>query len=319
MYHRAADPDLDAPPRMATLDSPTKELAAMSKSPALIAALTACAATLAATGAAHAQPKLTATVFTGSPGGFLVDSTLVAGDKDAVLIDAQFDLADAHRLVAMILESKKHLTTVYITHFHPDHYFGLAVIQQAFPKAKLVALPAAVTEIKKTWQDKVKQWGPMYGDLVTSKPVLPAAMQGTTLTLEGQVLEVHGGVQGDAADNSYVWIPSIKTVVAGDLVYRGVHAWTRETTPAQRKAWRKTLDELAALKPETVIAGHKDPKQKDDAGAIDATRAYLETFDAAVASSKTSAEVQQKVAAKYPEAQLEIILQLGADAAFPAK
>src|SRR5882757_6157778 len=123
-----------------------------------------------APGTAHADAKLTATVFTGSPAGFLADSTLVTGDKDAILIDAQFDLADAHRLVAMILESKKHLTTVYITHFHPDHYFGLAVIQQAFPKAKLVALPAAVAEIKKTWQDKVKQWGPMYGDLLTSQP-----------------------------------------------------------------------------------------------------------------------------------------------------
>ena len=287
--------------------------------PAILAALTFGAATLAATPAAHAQAKLTATVFTASPSGFLVDSTLVAGDKDAILIDAQFDLADAHRLVAMILESKKNLTTIYVTHFHPDHYFGLGVIQQAFPKAKLVALPAAVTEIKKTWQDKVKQWGPLYGALVPEKPVLPVAMQGTTLTLEGQTLEVHGGVQGDAADNSYVWIPSIKTVIAGDIVYRGVHAWTRETNVAQRAAWRKTLDQIAALKPEVVVAGHKDPKTKDDAGALDATRAYLEAFDAAVASSKNAAEVQQKVKAKFPEAQLDIILQLGAEAAFPAK
>jgi glyoxylase-like metal-dependent hydrolase (beta-lactamase superfamily II) len=284
----------------------------------VLAAAAVGAATLAAP-AAHAEPKLTATVFTGSPAGFLVDSTLIAGDKDAILIDAQFDLADAHRLVAMILESKKHLTTVYITHFHPDHYFGLTVIQQAFPKAKLVALPAAVDEIKKTWQDKVKQWGPLYGDLVTSQPVLPTALAGTTLTLEGQTLEVHGGVQGDSEDNSYVWIPSIKTVVAGDIIYRGVHAWTRETGVAQRKAWRKTLAALAALKPTTVIAGHKDPKLPDDAGAIDATRAYLDTFDAAVASSKTSAEVQTKVKAKYPTAQLAVILQFGADAQFAAK
>src|SRR3954470_6082837 len=203
--------------------------------------VTAAAAAAAFGGAAHADARLTATVFTGSPAGFLVDSTRVAGDKDAILIDAQFDLADAHRLIAMILDSKKHLTTVYVTHFHPDHYFGLAAIQQAFPSAKLVALPAAVAEIKKTWQDKVKQWGPMYGDLVPARPVLPAPLQGGTLTLEGQTLEIHGGVQGDAEDNSYVWIPSIKTIVAGDIVYHGVHAWTRETTLAQRKAWRKTL------------------------------------------------------------------------------
>ncbi len=289
----------------------------MSKSLATLTA--AVAASLAAAAPAHAQPRLTTAVYTGSPAGFLVDSTLVAGDKDAILIDAQFDLADAHRLVAMILETKKNLTTVYITHFHPDHYFGLAVIQQAFPRAKLVALPATVDEIKNTWQDKVKQWAPLYGDLVPSQPVLPAALQGTTLTLEGQTLEVHGGVQGDAEDNSYVWIPSIKTVVAGDIVYRGVHAWTRETSAAQRKAWRKTLDELARLRPTTVIAGHKDPRQRDDAGALDATRAYLEAFDAAVAASKSSAEVQSKVKARFPGAQLDIILQLGADAAFPPK
>jgi glyoxylase-like metal-dependent hydrolase (beta-lactamase superfamily II) len=287
----------------------------MSKS---LVAITAAAA-LAATATAHADGALTTTVFTGSPAGFLVDSTLVAGDRDAILIDSQFDLADAHRLVAMILESKKHLTTVYVTHFHPDHYFGLGVIQQAFPAAKLVALPAVVDDIKRTWHDKVAQWTPLYGDLVPSQPVLPAALTGTTLTLEGQTLELHGGVQGDSEGNSYVWIPSIKTVVAGDIVYLGVHAWTRETNPAQRKAWRKTLDELAALKPTTVIAGHKDPKQRDDGGAIAATRAYLDAFDAAVASSKTSAEVQKKMKAKFPAAQLDIILQLGADAAFPAK
>ena len=148
----------------------------MSKHTLLIAALVGSA--LAARGTAHAETKLTATVFTSSPGGFLVNSTLVAGEKEAVLIDAQFTLADAHRLIATVLESKKTLTTVYVTHGHPDHYFGLVAIKQAFPKAKLVAHPAAVAEIKKTWQAKVKQWGPMYGALVPQEPAIPAALGG---------------------------------------------------------------------------------------------------------------------------------------------
>jgi glyoxylase-like metal-dependent hydrolase (beta-lactamase superfamily II) len=277
------------------------------------------AALVFATTSAAAEPKLTTTTFTSSPSGFLVNSTLVAGDRDAVLVDAQFSLADAHRLVGTILDSKKNLTTVYVTHFHPDHYFGLVVIKQAFPRAKFVALPGAVTEIKRTWKGKVKQWGALYGDLVPKQPVLPAALKGTTITLEGQALEIKGPAQGDSADNTYVWIPSTKTLIAGDLVYAGVHPWTAETNPATRKAWIKSLDELAALGPTTVIAGHKDPKLKDDPSAIKATRDYLEVFDSAVASSKTSAELQQKVKAKYGSLQLEIILQLGADAAFPAK
>src|SRR4051794_17806625 len=108
----------------------------MLKTPRMLPFLAAVALGSSAAPALAAPPaRLTTTVYTASPAGFLVNSTLVAGDKDAILIDAQFDLADAHRLVAMILESRKNLTTVYITHFHPDHYFGLVVLQQAFPRA----------------------------------------------------------------------------------------------------------------------------------------------------------------------------------------
>jgi len=275
------------------------------------------AAMVTASSIGHAEPKpLAVTVYTAQPAGFQVDSTLVSGDKDAILIDAQFTLADAHRLIGMILDSKKNLTTVYITHWHPDHYFGLAAIKQAFPKAKLVALPAAVKEITGSYKDKLKQWGPMYGDNLPATPILPVPLAEPKLTIEGQTLEIHGGLQGDGADNSYVWIPSIKTVIAGDIVYRGVHPWTAETNATSRKAWEKTIDEVTALKPVRVVAGHKDPKLDDSPAGLQQTRDYLEAFDAAVASSKTPDEVQQKIKAKYPEMQLEVILQIGAGAQF---
>jgi glyoxylase-like metal-dependent hydrolase (beta-lactamase superfamily II) len=269
---------------------------------------------------AHAETKLTTEVFTGSEAGFFVDATLVEGEKDAVLIDDSFTLADAHRLTAGILDSKKNLTTVYVTHWHPDHYFGLVVLKQAFPKAKLVALPETVAEIRKTWKAKVKQWQPLYGDAITAQPVIPTALPKDTkaLTLEGQTLEVHGGLQGDSPNNSYVWIPSIKTVVAGDIVYHGVHPWTAETKPADRAAWLKALDELSALGATTVVAGHKDPKTKDDAAGIEQTRAYLKAFDEAVASSKNADEVEGKMKAKYADLKLPIILHFGAAAQFPA-
>ncbi|MCW5801983.1 MAG: MBL fold metallo-hydrolase [Deltaproteobacteria bacterium] len=279
--------------------------------------LAAAALSLAATATgAHAETKLTTTVHTGTPGGFLVTSTLVAGDKDAVLVDGQFTLADAHRVVAMVLESKKNLTTVYVTHSHPDHYFGLVAIKQAFPKAQFVALPGTLAEIEKTYKDKVKQWGPMYGALLTSDPLRPVALKGNTIDLEGQKLEIRGPVQGDSPDNTFVWIPSLRTAIAGDIVYRGVHPWTRETDAAGRKAWIATLDAIAALGPEHVIAGHKDPKFADDAKGLAATRAYLVAFDAALASAKTPADLVKAVKAKYPDLQLDVILTLGAETQF---
>lgn len=285
----------------------------------LAAAMAAAALALGALpAAARAETKLATQVITGSQPGFLVDATLVTGDKDAILVDSAFTLADAHRVVAAILDARKNLTTVYVTHAHPDHYFGLVALKQAFPKAKLVALPATIAEIKKTAKPKVKQWGPMYGDNIPQNPVIPSPLSGTTLTLEGQTLEVHGGLQGDAPNNSYVWIPSTKTVIAGDIVYAGVHPWTAETNADARKAWLKTLDELTALQPAVVVAGHKDPKSRDDALAIEQTRAYLKSFDEALASSKSADELEAKMKAKYPSLALDIIVKLGAAAQFPA-
>jgi glyoxylase-like metal-dependent hydrolase (beta-lactamase superfamily II) len=251
---------------------------------------------------------------TASPEGFSVNSTLVSGDKDAVLIDADFTLPDAGKVVEAIKASGKNLTTIYVTHSHPDHYFGVVALHKAFPKAKIVALPAAVEEIKKTWAGKVKQWKPIYKDAITDKPLLPQPLQGNSLTLEGQKLEIQGGLQGDDKDNSYVWIPSIKTVITGDIVFDGVYPWTADSTPAERKDWIASLDKIAALNPDKVVPGHQKPERKQDPSNLQFTKEYLTFYDEAAASSKTPEELQQKVKEKFPGLALDVILKLGSEA-----
>ncbi len=92
----------------------------------------------------------------------LVTSKLITGNKEAVLIDGQMTVTDAEKVVEVIQESRKKLTTIYVTHSHPDHYFGLNVLAKVFPKAKPVALPATVKKINETWEKKVKTWEPRY-------------------------------------------------------------------------------------------------------------------------------------------------------------
>jgi glyoxylase-like metal-dependent hydrolase (beta-lactamase superfamily II) len=273
-------------------------------------------ALLAAQSAALAQSKLLLKSFTASPGGFAVNSTLVYGDKDAILIDAQFAQSDTHRLVAEIIETGRNLTTVYVTHAHPDHYFGFGVIKQAFPHARIVALPSVVKGIQATAESKVKQWKLVFGDNVTASPIIPEPLQGTILAVEGETLQIVGGVQGDAPDSSYVWIPSLNAAVAGDIAFSGIFPWTAETTPTLRKEWIKVLDEIAARNPAIVVAGHNKPQLKDDASSLRFTREYLVYFDQALASSKTPEELSKKIKAKYPDLGLDVILKIASDAAF---
>src|SRR5437867_7166883 len=264
---------------------------------------------------AAAPAKLELKVITASPEGFLLTSPLITAARAAVLIDAAFTRADARRIVTGIRASGKNLTTVYVTHDHPDHYFGLEVIKQAFPTARFVALPGAVAGIERTWQSKVAQWKLLYGDSITSTPVIPTALAGNSISLEGEKLEIVGPVQGDDAVNSFVWIPSLKAVVAGDIVYSGVYVWTAETDTASRRRWAATLDRIAALHPAVVVPGHQQPALGATPASVAFTKEYLAAFDQALASVSTPEDLQAKVKARYPNLALDIILTIRAQAA----
>ena len=270
---------------------------------------------LAAASAVSAQSKLHLRVFTSGPDGFSVNSTLIYGDRDAVLVDTQFVMSEAHRVAAMILESKKNLTTVYITHGHPDHYFGIAVLKQAFPNAKFVALPATIAAIREGWEGRLKYWKPEFGfDLPTTGPILPDELQGNAINLEGEALQVVGGVTGDGPNNSYVWIPSFRAVIAGDIVFSGAYF----IPPKMPQDWLKTLDQIAALKPITVIPGHERADARNDASTIGFMKTYIHDYNQMLESSKTAAEFRSKLTKKYPNFALERLIVSAADAAFPA-
>ena len=259
-------------------------------------------------------------VFTSPPEGIAVNSTLVYGDKDAILIDAQFRLSDAHRLVAMILESKKNLTTVYVTHPHPDHYFGLVVIRQAFPNARFVALPRVVEGIKASWEGRVKAWKPQYGDNIPSNPIIPDALDSNTLTLEGETLQIYGPLQGDSAgDNSFVWIPSLKAVVGGDTLFSGTHFVFAPMAATQKKDWMNTIDQIAELKPEIVIPGHQIAGAPNDASVLTFMTKYMQDSNLAQMSSRTADEFKSKMKSLYPNLGIDGLLNISAQAAFPAK
>ncbi len=258
-------------------------------------------------------------VFTASSDALWNVSTLVCGERDAILIDAQFTLSDAGKLVAMIRDSGKSLRMVYITHHHPDHYFGLQEIVKAFPEIQIMASPVTVESIKKTWKGKVEQWAPVHGDNIPSTPIIPTPMKGMVLELEGEMFPVYMNAQGDDHGNSYIWIPSLKTVICGDIVYNGAYPWTANTTPEERRDWIRSLERIESFRPVMAIAGHKDPNKTDDPSCLKFMKEYLNYYDAAVITSKNAEELRSAVKKRFNGLGLEIILNISTGAAFPSK
>jgi glyoxylase-like metal-dependent hydrolase (beta-lactamase superfamily II) len=259
--------------------------------------------------AVDAQSKFTLRVHTGrGQVGYDVNSTMVIGERDMLVIDPQFSLSEAHKLAAAILETKKRLVAIYSTHAHPDHLFGLAVLKQAFPEARIVALPATVNAAKTGWPARQKFWFPVYGNNIPGpEPVLPEALTTPVLTLEGEEFPITGDVQGaDGPGNSFVWVPSLKAVITGDIVFD--RAYFGVPRDAARENWRKTIAQITALNPAVVVPGHEGPGATRDLRSIEFMQRYIADWDANVARSKTAAEMRAHVLKQYPNLGMEFTL-----------
>jgi glyoxylase-like metal-dependent hydrolase (beta-lactamase superfamily II) len=264
--------------------------------------------------------KLSIEVFVGAPSALYVTSTIIFGQRDAVLIDAQFTRADARRLADRIRALERNLTTVYVTHGHPDHYWGFSTLAEDFPGARFVTAPEVAGVIEATQAAKVALWKPLLGDEVPDDPLRPRVLDGDAIDLEGTEIKILHLGQGDVGASTVVWIPPLSTLVSGDLAYSGTHLWLAETGPAERREWIANLERLAEMTQRRVIAGHQAPGARSDWRHVllAETRDYIAAFDAAIAGSANAQELMQAMVERYPHRALPVMLEIAANAAFPS-
>lgn len=274
---------------------------------------------LGASSLVQAAP-LTTSVYTAGGYGFNVTSTLISGEKEAVLVDAQFTRSEAHRLAAQILESGKKLTTIFITHAHPDHSFGLEVLTRQFPGAKVVAKPEVVRAIETLSPKKLAEWKPMYGNNLTDNFVVPTALNADSITLEGQTLQLIDLDAGESEVATAVFIPTTKTLIAGDLAFDQVHLWLAE---GRADAWIKSLEKLDRdLQPNRVIAGHRNPAKAEDVSTKNLLKenvAYIRAFQAELKKGQSADKIVAAMQKRYPAYQLPIIAEIAAKTLSTAK
>jgi len=249
--------------------------------------------------------------------GFFRAPVLLWGATDAVLIDGGFTMEDGRKLAAAIHAAGKRLTTIYVTHSDPDYYFSLGPVRTAFPQARVIAAPTTVAAIRANVQKKIDTWAPKLkenGPQSLDEVVIPAPSDQKMLLLEDQEIQM---VDVAGRPNARtVWVPALRALFGGVLVFSGVHVWVADTaTPAERQAWLRSLDGLEALAPAVVVPGHLGEGAALDRSAIDYTRDYLRAFEQELAKAADSAALIAAMKARYPEAGMGVALEIGAKVA----
>lgn len=232
---------------------------------------------------------------------FPVSSVLVTGEREAILVDAQFGQREAQQVAEKIRASGKKLTTIYISHGDPDYYFGLEALHAAYPEARIVAIAPTVQHIKETAAGKLAYWGPKLGDNAPRTTITPEVLKGKTLTLEGRKLEIVG-LDGPQPGRSFVWIPSLKAVVGGVVVAGNIHVWVADTqTMKSRLDWLGTLGRIEKLKPAIVVPGHYAAGAPLDIASVRFTRDYLKVFDQEAAKAANGNALIAAMKQRYPD------------------
>jgi glyoxylase-like metal-dependent hydrolase (beta-lactamase superfamily II) len=264
---------------------------------------------------AAGQQGFSIKVFTSPDDQFWTNSVIIEGEHEVMLVDAQLTKNSAEKVLQEIRETKKPLSIIYVTHEHADHFLGLEVFKEAYPGVRIIANSAVVDRINKVYQEKIDKWKKILGSGATSQVVTISKFDANFIEFEGSKIEVLKNIQGDTDENTMLWIPGQRVLIAGDVLFNNMHVYTAETDSKARGKWLNSLNKIRELKPSVVIPGHsKVGAPLDSSTAVDFTEEYLLAFEEELKKAKDSDSFINTMKERFPSADLLLALERGAKA-----
>jgi glyoxylase-like metal-dependent hydrolase (beta-lactamase superfamily II) len=264
---------------------------------------------------AAGQQGFSIKVFTSADDQFWVNSVIIEGEHEVMLVDAQLTKTNAERVLEEIKKTKKPLSIVYITHEHADHFLGLEVFREAYPGVRIIANSAVVDRINKVYQDKIDKWRKILGSGATSSVVAIEKFDENFIEFESSKIEVLKSIRGDTDENTMLWVPGQRILIAGDVLFNNMHVYTAETDSKARGKWLNSLQKIRELEPSVVIPGHSKVGAPLDANtAVDFTENYLLAFEEELKKAKDPDSFINTMKERFPSADLLLALERGTKA-----
>lgn len=253
--------------------------------------------TVATDDAERSVPALSVRSFTSSEPGAWANSYLIAGKSDAILYDVPMLKSDAIRLAQMIERSRKKLTTIVISHAHPDHFLSLEFIKERFPAARIVSTERVIADISSDgpWMLSVVQQ--RFGEDAAKDIVIPDLLERLQLDVEGEGLKVVEFAQGECKHLAALHAPALRALFCADLLYNKTHAYLQER---HLESWLDQLDELESYTKRAVSIFYPGHGAAGGSELIEKTRTYLRDFRQAVGLGNAEAARQHMLSA-YPD------------------
>ncbi|WP_405593276.1 MBL fold metallo-hydrolase [Streptomyces sp. NBC_01092] len=230
-----------------------------------------------------------------------ISTTLVHGERDAVLIDPPFTAGQIEEVAAWVAARGKNIIAIVATHGHGDHWFGDNEFAKRFD-APVVATAGTIAVMHGNVEARPFAWDKLWPGLIPDTPVTAVTVPDNTLTLEGHDLHLVEVGHTDTEQTSVLHVPDLGLVVAGDALYNGAHMYIGESAGGGLNAWRDAISTVEALAPRHIVAGHKNKDLDDDATRVIAeTRQYLDDAEVALEECSSATEFFHTMVDRHPD------------------
>lgn len=230
-------------------------------------------------------------------------STVIAGREEALLVDPLFTRTQSEDLLGWLADQKYPLTTVYVTHGHGDHWFGLGAVLERYPDARAFAFDDVIEEMTLNASATVREatWDRWFPGQLPARVTIASPLADDVFTVDGAEVRAIRLGHTDGDSTSCLHVPDLGLVVAGDAVYNNVHLMLAASDADGRASWLRAIDTVEALSPTAVVAGHKDPTADDDPRHIEETRRYILDFERGLTKTSSTLALYEYMLELHPD------------------
>jgi len=217
---------------------------------------------------------------------------IIESKNTLVLVDGQFFVPYARQFRDYANSLEKPIERLYLSHRHPDHWFGLGT---AFRDVAIYALHETISFIKEHGEDSRKDHLAKLGDLAPDRIVIPQniAMPGTE-TIDGVVYVFSRVINTEIDFLLTIKLPELGVYITQDLLYSGTHLYLTK----QMEHWIRILEEMSISNYELFMPGHGLPADKNE---VARNIEYLATASQAIGNGLTNDAFKNFMLQRYPE------------------